>query len=371
MRPVIVGYYPEWGIYERKFNVADAPAEALDVINYAFANIKDGKIALSDPWADVQKPFPGDAEALAVKGNFHQLVKLKARNRKLKSLISIGGWTLSGKFSDVALTDTSRRKFSRSVVDFCKRYGFDGADIDWEYPGGGGLASNKSRPADPHNFSLLLARLRADFDAQGVREGRKYYLSAALPAGNEQIRSLEIDAIARSLDWANLMTYDFHGGQDATTNHQAPVYGAESVDGAVGSYLKAGMPAGKLNLGIPAYGRSWKDVGVVNHGLFQRARGVPKGSWDDTGVFDYKDLLRKEKTAAWTRYWDSAAQAPWLYAPTLNGGTFVTFEDNRSLVYKLDYLQRKGLGGLMLWDLSSDSADPASSLVLAARRRFP
>ncbi|CAN0350572.1 unnamed protein product, partial [Phaeothamnion confervicola] len=140
VRPVIVGYYPEWGIYERKFNVADCPAEALDVVNYAFASIKDGKIALNDPWADVQKPFPGDAEGQAVKGNFHQLARLRARNPKLRCLISIGGWTMSGSFSDVALTEFSRHKFANSVVDFCKRYGFDGADIDWEYPGGGGLA---------------------------------------------------------------------------------------------------------------------------------------------------------------------------------------------------------------------------------------
>src|SRR5205823_5679300 len=111
------------------------------------------------------------------------LQKLKQKHPHLKTLISVGGWTLSGPFSDAALTEKSRSKLAKSCVAFMLRYGFDGVDIDWEYPGGGGLPGNKSRVEDRQNFTLLLAELRRQLDEQGKGDKKHYLLTIAAPCG--------------------------------------------------------------------------------------------------------------------------------------------------------------------------------------------
>lgn len=374
-----IAYFPEWGIYERNYFVTDIPAAQVDVVNYAFADISpEGEVTLFDRWAAVDRAFPGDTWDQPLKGNFHQLIKLKQQHPHLLTMISVGGWTLSGRFSDVALTAASREKFARSAVRFMRTYGFDGVDIDWEYPVAGGLPENVYRPEDKRNYTLLLAELRRQLDAQGATDGRRYYLTAATPAGYDKYANLELAQVAALLDWVNVMTYDFHGSWDSRTDHHAPLY-ANPASGsdpryvahsAVQGYLDAGVPAAKLVLGVPAYGLSWKGTS----GLFAPASGVPRGSWDATGMFDYKDLVNRLRTqpGSYQRHWDDVAKAPWIYAPGLEGGVVVTYEDTQSLGVKLDYVRDRGLGGVMMWELASDMkdvSDPAS-LVGTIRRAF-
>jgi chitinase len=128
---VKAGYYASWTLYTRGYEVADIPAQRLTHINYAFANISAaGEVVLGDSWADVEMSYAGDTGAEPFQGAFNQLLKLKARHPHLKTLISVGGWSWSSRFSDVALTADSRAKFARSAVAFITRYGFDGIDID-------------------------------------------------------------------------------------------------------------------------------------------------------------------------------------------------------------------------------------------------
>ncbi len=160
----IIAYFSSWSIYARQYFVTDIAADMLTNINYAFANISDaGECTLGDAWADTQFPYPGEKEGDGVLGNFHQLQLLKEQNPNLQTLISIGGWTWSAKFSDLALTDASRKKFAASCLAFMKQYGFDGLDIDWEYPTGGGNTGNVERAEDPANFILLLTELRSSW----------------------------------------------------------------------------------------------------------------------------------------------------------------------------------------------------------------
>jgi chitinase len=253
----IVGYFTEWSNYQRKYNVADIPADRLTHVNYAFARINNGECALVDSYAAIDKFYPGDRwDAGFLRGNLHQLQLLKKKHPHLKTLISVGGWTLSGPFSDVALTEASRVKFARSCVAFLKKYDFDGVDIDWEYPVGGGLEGNKTRPEDKQNYSLLLAELRKQLDEQGKADKRTYLLTIAAPAGPKVYANLEIDRIARLVDWINLMTYDFHGSWSEVTNFNAALYASTAdptkdetirkrfnADAAVKAYLAAGVPA--------------------------------------------------------------------------------------------------------------------------------
>src|SRR4051812_34210001 len=180
----IVAYYIEWSIYQRKFNVADIPAEKITHINYAFAKIVNGECALFDSYAAIDKAYPGDTwDAGVLRGNFKQLQLLKKKHPHLKTLISLGGWTLSSPFSDAALTDVSRQKLAKSCAAFMKKYGFDGVDVDWEYPVTGGEATNKTRPEDRRNYTLLLAELRKELDTQGKLDKANYLLTIAAPAG--------------------------------------------------------------------------------------------------------------------------------------------------------------------------------------------
>ncbi|MBX3061373.1 MAG: glycoside hydrolase family 18 protein [Anaerolineae bacterium] len=356
----IIGYYSSWGIYAREFFVTNIAADKLTHINYAFANISDaGECLLGDPWADTQFPYPGDDPNAALLGNFNQLKKLKEQNPNLQTLISIGGWTWSAKFSDVALTEESRARFASSCVDFMLKYGFDGLDIDWEYPAGGGEPNNVVRPEDPANFLLLMADLRAHLDAQGEKDGRHYLLTIAAPAGSSQRDPINWKEAQASLDFINLMAYDFSGAWSSTTGFNAPLFdpaaGTSDAQGsassAIKAYLDAGVPADKLVLGVPFYGRGWKDVADKNNGLGQPYDGIPAGG---TGFFDYRDLKRFW-IAALPRYWDDTAKVPWLY--DAKSQIMISYDDEESLGLKADYINANNLGGAMIWELASDDQD--------------
>jgi len=373
--PKIVGYFVEWGIYGRNYNVTDIPADKLNVINYAFANISSGgEVVIYDSWAAIEKAFPGDSWEEMPRGNFNQLAKLKQKHPHLITMISVGGWTLSGRFSDVALTAQSRARFAQSAVDFMIKHGFDGVDIDWEYPVGGGLESNVYRPEDKHNYTLLLQELRSRLDARGAQDGRKYYLSIAAPAGDDKIRNIEPAGIAASCDWINIMTYDFAGGWDKKTGHQAPMFSPEgrgatnpstlwTVDGAVRQFLAAGAAPKKLVVGVPFYGRGWSGVSSTNGGIGQISTGLPQGSYEP-GVFDYKDLvsLVQSQPQVYQVFEDTNAEATFLHATAANG-LWVSFDDTEIVRRKVDYVKDLGLGGAMFWELSGDTKDPSTSLL--------
>lgn len=353
----IVGYFAEWGVYQRDYHVSEIPAAKLNVINYAFANLTaTGDVVLYDSYAAVEKIYPGDTSDQPLRGSFNQLRKLKRKYPHLAVLISVGGWTLSTNFSDVARTSQGRAHFAKSAVAFMKKYGFDGVDIDWEFPGGGGLSPG--RPEDKHNFTLLLRTLRTELDTLGELKQRHYYLTIAAPAGTTQISNLEPALIAKHCDWINVMTYDMHGVWENATNHHAPLYSDDhlSVDSAVRAYREGGVPARKLVVGIPFYGRAWKNVTNRNNGLFQPASGAPMGTWEE-GMFDYWDLVAKNSAAPgiWKKFQDSERIGAYIHAPTVENGVFVTFDDPKSIAEKMRFVRKNQLGGAMLWELSGDT----------------
>ncbi len=343
----VVAYYPSWGTYQ-DFDVTQIAAANITHLNYAFANISDGQVALGDAWAD--------------KNNFNKLSKLKEANPKLKTFISVGGWTWSGQFSDVSMSQYSRDKFADSAVQFIRDYGFDGVDIDWEYPVSGGLASNGAKPVDKYNFTLLLQAIRDKLDAAQAKDGKSYLLTIAAGAFPAYVKNTEMDQVATIVDWVNLMTYDYHGDWESKSNHQAPLYadsaepggtGNTNINSTVNTYLNAGVPANKLVLGIPLYGRSWANCGITNQGLYQQCSGVEKGVISD-GIHEYGNLENHGwiNGKGYVRYWNDNAKVPWLYNKST--GTFVTYEDPESIAYKAQYIKAKGLGGAMVWELSQD-----------------
>lgn len=143
---------------------------------------------MGDPWIDAQKSYPGDTWD-QLRGNFNQLIKLKQRYPHLKTLISVGGWSWSNRFSDVAADPALRENFANSAVDFLRKYQFDGVDLDWEYPVSGGLQGNSRRAEDKQNFTLLLQKTREKLDAAGAKDGKRYLLTIASGASPRLLRT--------------------------------------------------------------------------------------------------------------------------------------------------------------------------------------
>lgn len=333
----IVGYYAAWTA-NTGFTPAQIDATRLTHINYAFANIgPDLRITLGYPLID---PF-----------NFTLLNALKQTNPDLKTLISVGGWTWSGSFSDVALTAASRSIFSDSCVAFIKQYGFDGVDIDWEYPVGGGLPTNIRRPEDKRNFTLLLQQLREDLNAQGVLDGRHYLLTIAGGSGSYYAQNTELSLIHPYLDYAAIMTYDIHGTWDTYTDFNAPLYLNSdispqykwSVDSGIRSWTQASFPIEKLMMGIPFYGYIYGSVNNFNYGLYQPFFGANSITFAQVSAYYLN-------SPGFTRYFHPQSKVPWLF----NGSIFISYDDPESIRYKTDYIKSNGLSGAMIWELSQD-----------------
>lgn len=348
----MVGYYTSWSTYSN-FQVANIDASKLTHLNYAFANISsDGKIALGDSWADIEKSFPGDTVEQPFKGNFYQLVKLKQQYPHLKTLISVGGWSWSEKFSDVALTEESRAIFAESCLQFILKYGFDGIDLDWEYPVAGGEPDNVNRPEDKQNFTLLLKKIRETLDIQSTMDGKTYLVTIAGGAGRGYAANTELNLIHPYVDYIQIMTYDIHGSWDSITGLNAPLYrdpgtgfvSEWSVHDSVQTYLNNGVPANKLIMGMPLYGRVYNQVNNLNNGLYQPFTGG--GSAKSYAELEANYVNKN----GYIRFWEADSKVPWLF----NGTQFISYDDQESIGYKTSYLKSMGLGGAMMWELSHD-----------------
>jgi chitinase len=289
-------------------------------------------------------------------------------------LISLGGWTWSEDFSDAALTAQSRAQTAASCIDVYLRgnlpvadgaggpgaaFGvFDGIDIDWEYPAAPGHPHNTYRPEDTQNFTLFLQEFRNQMNALEAQTGREYLLTIAAPAGVDKYEKIQLNQIHQYLDWINIMTYDMHGGWDTTTNFHAPLYNSPndpssypantySVNTAVQAYRTAGVPANKLIIGVPFYGRGWTGVTNTNNGLYRPVTGPAPGTYE-AGNEDYKVL----KNLNYPLYRDPITGAMWVF----NGSIFWSYDDPVVIGTKMSYIINNSLRGAMVWSLDGDDA---------------
>ncbi|MFD2572805.1 glycoside hydrolase family 18 protein [Spirosoma soli] len=334
---VIIGYVTDHGWTKEQID-----PNKLTHINYAFAvPAENGELAPLSRKDSV---------------NLATLTAFRKVNKNLKVLISVGGWGGCKYFSDAALTDASRQKFANSAVDLLKKHQLDGVDIDWEYPAQVG-AGNIYRPADKQNFTLFLKAIRDRLDEEGrqdKRTGANHYLLTAATGGDTAfVNHTELGKAQRYLDYVNIMTYDLYHGNDKVTGHHSPLYQSAKGDhsrnssaDAVDGHIRAGVPASKIVLGIPFYGRGWADANPKDKGLYQPAAGKHSFISHDELVDKY---INKN---GFTRYWDAEAKAPYLWNPTSR--TFISYADEESFGYKMDYIKSKKLAGVMFWEYMYD-----------------
>ena len=335
-KKVIVGYVPG---FRGNLDRLSIDASKLTHINYAFVDVKDSMAWLTNIETDTI--------------NFRILNKLKKVNPDLKILISIGGWAWSGNFSDAVLTPSSRQKFARTSVEIVADNDLDGVDIDWEYPNQRG-DDNVFRPEDKQNYTLMFKKIREELDVLSKKTGKTYELTTAVGASYRYIENTEMDKCAKYLDYVNLMTYDFYTGGDSA-GHHSNLYPPEdykkdaSADKSFKDFVAAGVPAEKLVMGIPFYGRSWIMKSSEKHGINMPVEGRARG-----GGYNYiKDSLVNKKGLV--RHWDQKAQAPYLFNEETN--QLIVYDDEESVKIKCEYVLDKNMGGMMFWQYASDTKE--------------
>ncbi|GGR28674.1 glycoside hydrolase family 18 protein [Streptomyces roseolus] len=386
-----IGYFTQWGVYGRNFQVKDldtsGSAAKLSHINYAFGIVdKAGKCVIgpvpgSDPWADYVRPVDAatsvdgtaDTAEQPLAGNFNQLRELKAKHPNLKVMISLGGWSGSAYFSDAVRTPASRKALVSSCIDLYikgdlpqdgARGGagaaaglFDGIDLDWEWPGSEGNPGNVIRPEDKVNFTALVREFRTQLDAYGrsLPQRKHYELSAYVPTAPAKIDAgFEVAKIMRDFDFVNLQGYDFHVSGEATADQQSALFAKNdwSVEGTVKSWLRRGAPAHKLVVGMPFYGQGWTGVTGGGDGLGQPAAGPAPATWAP-GSEDYKNLKELAASGTYKLYRGHRNGHAWLF----DGTTLWTYDDPTVLRTKANWVRTHGLGGAMVWSLDGDTAD--------------
>lgn len=419
---VVGTYFVEWGIYGRDYTVDNLPVDNLTHILYGFIpicgpnesvksvggnsynalmtacqGVPDYEVVIHDPWAAYQKSFPqaGHEYSSSIKGNYAMLMALKKNNPNLKIIPSIGGWTLSDPFFDFT-TKANRDTFVASVKRFLNTWKFyDGVDIDWEFPGGGGAAANLGDPVnDGPAYVALMQELRAMLDELEASTGRTYELTSAIGVGYDKIEDVNYADAVQYMDYIFAMTYDFYGGWNNVVGHQTALYcgsfmrpgqcdgsgvdengeaykgPAYTSDNGIQLLLAQGVPANKLVLGAAMYGRGWEGVtpdtlsdptdpmtGVGNGKL---KGSTAQGVWED-GVIDYKGvkahMLGANNTGinGFEYGYDAQAEAAWVWNRTT--GQLITFDDDRSVKAKGAYVRNLGLAGLFSWEIDADNGD--------------
>ncbi|MER6130235.1 glycoside hydrolase family 18 chitinase [Streptomyces sp. NPDC001795] len=356
---VKLGYFTEWGIYGRNYNVKNlvtsGSAAKITHINYAFGNVTGGKCAIGDSYADYDKAFTADQSVSGVadtwdqplRGNFNQLRELKAKYPNIKVLWSFGGWTWSGGFGDAAKDPAG---FAQSCYNLVKdsRWAdvFDGIDIDWEYPNACGLSCDTSGAAA---FKNVMSALRSKFGSSAL-------VTAAVTADGSsggKIEAADYAGAASYVNWYNVMTYDFFGAWDAqgptaphsplTSYSGIPKAGYTTAD-AIAKYKAIGVPANKLLVGIGFYGRGW--TGVTQDAPGGTATGAAAGTYEQ-GIEDYK-VLKTSCPATGTIAGTAYAHC---------GSNWWSYDTPATIGTKMAWAKNQGLGGAFFWEFSGDTSN--------------
>ncbi|KAI8615502.1 glycosyl hydrolases family 18-domain-containing protein [Chytriomyces sp. MP71] len=389
--PGIVAYWTQWSIYSRKQNgLTSLDLSGVTALNYAFVNTDaTGALVSFDAYADgLNIPILNGA--------------IRLKYPKLRSIISIGGWSGSRHFSTIAASTSLRESFAKNVHTYLDTNGFDGVDIDWEYPGGGGVTCNDMNLNDAANFALLLAALRKEL-------GSKRSISISVSPLVSRYSANGVSYVPKYLKYANylqVMTYDFYGSWDSFSDFNSPLTEPSANASqsqppenyasykkslshtiAINDFIKAGAPASKLTNGLAFYGRAWAVQSAKHNGLFQLCVGgsstkacpaitgdyLDATAWTDAcgytshaATWMYLNLrgastqqtnapLTSGPTTAssgWTRKYFGFAQSPTLYHADTK--TFISYDDPVSIQAKAAWAKKKGLGGTMIWEISQD-----------------
>ncbi|MGL4774367.1 MAG: glycosyl hydrolase family 18 protein, partial [Clostridium sp.] len=398
----IVGYFPEWAYKSAEhnyFNVTDLQWDQLTHIQYSFGTVneKTNRLDFGDKYAAIEEEFEGmdlshDGKEVSLdltlpyKGHFNLLQVMKKEHPDVKLLLSIGGWAASRGFYTMMDTDAGIDAFVDSCVEFIRTYGFDGVDIDFEFPSS---TSQSGNPADfdvseprrdtiNERYNVMMKKLREGIDKAGEEDGKDYLLTAAVSASSWVLGGVSSNEYAKHLDFLSVMSYDFHGGWNEFVENQANIYPDPAdretmnmlmpvlgMDWAY-KYYRGVLPPEKILMGVPYYTRGWENVqggnGTGLHGssktpatgkyniwadLDENGNEIPAGAnplWHVLNLMEQDPNLKV--------HWDDVGKVPYIWQNEEK--VFLSFENERSIDERLKYIEEKNLGGALIWVMDGD-----------------
>jgi len=323
---VVMGYYPGWKKSEFSFALIDF--KNLTHLAHAFTRPdSDGNLVVDPDYV------------------YPELVAA-AHSNGVKVIMSIGGWGNCDGFAPTAASPEKRSRFISQVLNFCLQNGYDGVDLDWEF------VSNEEQR---ENFSALVKELSAVLKSQAP----PLLLTMAAPAGSYWGRWINYEELHPYFDYISFMTYDFHGPWTDHAGHNSPLYTCHndpcgSMDESFTYAVIREVPASKLLLGIPFYGRSFD-----TDALYKKAT--------KSDYYNYSDI-KKLLASGWKYNWDFCSQVPYLLSPDRK--TLISFDDIRSVFRKCRYVAEKGAAGVIIWEITADRYNGKSELLQTVGQTF-
>ena len=398
----IVGYFPEWAYSSEAqgyFNATDLQWDSITHIQYSFAMVdpSTNKITLGDKHAAIEEDFAGyDLSykgkkveldpSLPYKGHFNVLQTMKKSYPDVDLLISVGGWAGSRGFYTMLDTDAGINTFADSCVDFIRQYGFDGVDIDFEYPSATSQSGNPDdfdlseprRSKLNERYNILIKTLREKIDEAAKADGKDYLLTAAVTASPWVLGGVSDNSYAKYLDFLSVMSYDYHGGWNEYVEHLAGIYpnaeDRETVSQIMPTlcmdwayrYYRGVLPSEKILMGIPYYTRGWENVQGGTNGLHGTSKTPASGKYNIWGddldgdgnlepaganpLWHVLNLMENDPNLK--VYWDDVSKVPYVWQN--NEKVFLSFENEKSIDARLDYIKDKNLGGALIWVMNGD-----------------
>ncbi|RSL60097.1 hypothetical protein CEP53_005571 [Fusarium sp. AF-6] len=363
----VIGYYEAWN-WKKKcigMSMEDIPVDGLTHIYYSFAYIQPKTYKIV--------PMQDEKDGSLITETFTQFTALKRKNPSLRAVVALGGWTFNDNhtiwqpvFSDLASTSAKRATFVSELVKFMDRYGFDGVDIDWEYPGAG---DRGGQPDDGENLTKLFKDIRAGFDKMS---GKHKEISFTAPTSYWYMRHFDLTASAKAVDYINVMSYDLHGIWDADNPIGSQVLAHTNlteIDLALDLFWRNKVDPAKINMGIGFYGRSFQlaDPSCHKPGCLFLGGAKPGPCTDNSGTLSYFEIMDIIKKYDLTPYWDKTDAVKYV---TWGGDQWVSYDDKDTIAQKIEFANALGLGGLLIWAIDLDNTQLDALAAVLAPKSF-